>query len=131
MPHILNCQLSTDTDANNTNDDDDNDDNKWWSYRLIFGIAKWAKNNPKPAETIMSLPRLQIAMMIPGPEVLEPNRKSRKRRSTEDAEEENQPHKKTKIVPEEEETEDEEESEESQSLMWVFHRLLKLNVFCS
>ena len=36
-------KLSTDTDANaNANNTNNND--KSWSYRLIFGIAKWAKN---------------------------------------------------------------------------------------
>ena len=33
-------ELSTDTDNDNTNNTND----KWGSYRLIFGIAKWAKN---------------------------------------------------------------------------------------
>ena len=36
-------ELSTDTDTDANNNNTDND--KWWSYRLIFGIAKWAKNH--------------------------------------------------------------------------------------
>ena len=36
-------QLSTDADANNNNNNNNDTNDKWWSYRLIFGIAKWAK----------------------------------------------------------------------------------------
>ena len=48
-------ELSTDTDANNNNNSNNNTNDtndKWRSYRLIFGIAKWAKKfnwNDRPS----------------------------------------------------------------------------------